>query len=246
MQLAVGTSQQQIEVTAQAPQVNTTTSSLSHLVDPEQIAGLPLNGRNFVDLALLQPGVTQFQNNQFGVNALFGEFYSSNGAPIRSNMYTIDGAILGNIQGASASSISGLSLGVDGIREYKVMTNTFSAEYGLTMGSQMSIVTKNGTNQFHGEAFEYLRNSALNSRNYFDLLYTLPPTTPEGGSRVAPFRRNQFGGTRWRPDQKGQDILFWRLRGLSGMLDNPPNVGVTPTIPAACHTPVVWRNPNCR
>ena len=239
LQLAVGTSQQQIEVTAQAPQVNTTTSSLSHLVDPDQLAGLPLNGRNFVEMALLQPGVTQFQNNQFGVNALFGEFYSSNGAPIRSNMYTIDGAILGNVQGASASSISGLSLGVDAIREYQVMTNTYSAEYGLTMGSQMRIVTKNGTNQFHGEAFDYLRNSVLNSRNYFDLLYTLPPTTPGGGRRVAPFRRNQFGGTLGGPIKKDKTFFFGDYEGFREVLDNPPDVGVTPTIPAACHTPVV-------
>ena len=208
--LEVGSAQQRIVVTAEALQVNTITSSLNHLVNPEQIADLPLNGRNFVDLALLQPGVTQFANNNFGTNALFGEFYSSNGAPIRSNMYTLDGAIMGNVEGATASSISGLSLGVDAIREYQVMTNTYPAEYGLTMGSQMRIVTKSGTNQFHGEAFDYLRNSVLNSRNYFDFLYTLPSTLAEEVSRrIAPFRRNQFGGSSWRPHKKGQDLLFW-------------------------------------
>src|SRR6185437_1939435 len=109
-----------------------------------------------------------FSQNHFGTNALFGEFFSSNGAPLRSNMYTLDGAIMGNINGASASSISGESLGLDGISEYKTMTNSYGAEYGLVMGSQTSIVTKSGTNRFHGGAFEYIRNSVFDARNYFD------------------------------------------------------------------------------
>ena len=119
------------------------------------------------------------------------------------------------------------------------MTNTYSAEYGLTMGSQMRIVTKSGTNQFHGEAFDYLRNSVLNSRNYFDLLYTLPRDDPGGGRRVAPFRRNQFGGTLGGPIKKDKTFFFGDYEGFREVLDNPPDVGVTPTIPAACHTPVV-------
>lgn len=237
--LQVGAEQQRVVVTSQVPQINTTTSALSHLVNPNQITDLPLNGRNFVDLALLQPGVTQFSNNNFGTNALFGEFYSANGAPIRSNMYTLDGAIMGNVQGATASSISGLSMGIDAIREYQVMTNTYPAEYGLTMGSQMRIVTKSGTNQFHGGAFDYLRNSVLNSRNYFDELYTLPTTSPGGGRRIAPFRRNQFGGFLGGPIKKAKTFFFSDYEGFREVMDNPPNVGVTPTIPAACHTPVV-------
>ncbi len=237
--LEVGTSQQEVTVTGEAPQVDTTTSSLGHLVNDTQIAELPLNGRNFVDLTLLQTGVTQFQNNNFGTNGLFGEFYSSNGAPLRSNMYTLDGAIMGNVEGASASSILGLSLGVDGIREYKVMTNSFSAEYGLTMGSQMTIVTKNGTNQFHGDVFEYLRNSALDARNYFDELNSLPTSVPGGGRRIAPFRRNQFGATLGGPIKKDKTFFFATYEGFRELWDNPPNVGVTPTLPAACHTPVV-------
>lgn len=239
VKLTVGPSQQQIVITAAAPQVDTTTSSLAQLVNTDQIASLPLNGRNFVDLALMQPGITQFQNNNFGTNGLFGEFYSSNGAPLRSNMYTLDGAIMGNIQGASASSVSGLSLGVDAIREYKVMTNTFSAEYGLAMGSQMAIVTKSGTNQFHGDVFEYLRNSALDARDFFDDLYSLPSTIPGGGLRIAPFRRNQFGATIGGPIKKNKTFFFGTYEGFRQLWDNPPNVGITPTIPKACHTPIV-------
>ena len=236
--LEVGTTEQQVVVTGEAPQVDTTTSSLGHLVNDQQIADLPLNGRNFVDLTLLQTGVTQYANNNFGTNGLFGEFYSANGAPLRSNMYTLDGAIMGNVEAASASSISGLSLGVDGIREYKVMTNSFSAEYGLTMGSQMTIVTKSGSNQFHGDAFEYLRNSALDARNYFDDLYQLPASIPGGGKRIAPFRRNQFGGTLGGPIKKDKTFFFATYEGFRQLWDNPPNLGVTPTFPAACHTPI--------
>lgn len=237
--MEVGGIEQQVVVTAEAARVDTTTSSLGHIVDSNQIAELPLNGRNFVDLTLLQTGITQFQGNQPGVNGLFGQFYSSNGAPLRSNMYMLDGAIMGNIQAASASSISGLSLGLDGISEYKVMTNSFSAEYGLVMGSQTTIVTKSGTNQFHGDVFEYLRNSALNARNYFDVLYSLPSTVPGGGRRTAPFQRNQFGGSLGGPIRKNKTFFFGTYEGFREVSGNPPNVGVTPTLPAACHTPVV-------
>ena len=134
--LEVGAVGQVVEVTADVAQVDTTSSSLGHIVDDKQIANLPLNGRNFVDLTMLQTGITQFSNNHFGTNGMFGEFFSSNGAPLRSNMYTLDGAIMGNIDGASASSISGESLGLDGISEYRTMTNSYGAEYGLVMGSQ--------------------------------------------------------------------------------------------------------------
>ena len=237
--MEVGEVQEQVVVTGTEARVDTTTSSIGHVVDTTQIEDLPLNGRNFIDLTLLQTGITQFQNNNFGTNALFGQFYSSNGAPLRSNMYTLDGAIMGNIQGASASSISGLSLGLDGINEYRVMTNSFSAEYGLVMGSQTSIVTKSGTNQFHGDVFEYLRNSVLNARNYFDLLYQLPSSVPGGGRRVAPFERNQFGAAVGGPIIRNKTFFFATYEGFREVSDNPPNVGVTLTIPAACHTPVL-------
>src|ERR1700723_2145048 len=237
--LAIGAPSQEVIVTAESAQADTTSSSLGSLVDSRQIADLPLNGRNFIDLTMLQTGITQFSNNIFGFAGLFGEFFSSNGAPLRSNMYTLDGAIMGNIEGASASSIDGESLGLDGISEYKLITNTFSAEYGLVMGSQTTIVTKSGTNQFHGDVFEYLRNSVLNARNYFDVLYSLPTTFPGGGRRTAPFQRNQFGGALGGPIIKNKTFFFGTYEGFREVSGNPPNVGVTPTIPAACHTPVI-------
>ena len=237
--LKIGAVDQQVVVKADEARVDTTSISLGHVVDNKQIADLPLNGRNFIDLTLLQTGITQFQNNNFGTNGLYGQFYSSNGAPIRSNGYTLDGAILGNIQGASASSIAGLSLGLDGISQYKVETNTFGAEFGLVVGSQTTIVTKSGTNQFHGDAFWYLRNSVLDARNYFDELYSLPTSVQGGGRRVAPFERNQFGAAVGGPIQKDKTFFFATYEGFREVLDNPPNIGVTPTIPAQCHTAAV-------
>ena len=237
--LAIGTVGQEVVVTAEAVQVDTTSSSLGHIVDGRQIADLPLNGRNFVDLTMLQTGITQFSNNKFGAMALFGEFFSANGAPLRSNLYTLDGAIMGTVEAASASSISGQSLGLDGIAEYKTMTNSFSAEYGLVMGSQTTIVTKSGTNQFHGDVYDYFRNSVLDARNYFDTLYALPTSAPGGGRRISPFRRNQFGGAIGGPIKKDKAFFFATYEGFRQLYDSPPAVGVTGTIPAACHTPIV-------
>jgi hypothetical protein len=237
--LAIGAVGQEVVVTAEHAQVDTTSSSLGSLVDSRQIADLPLNGRNFIDLTLLQTGITQFSNNIFGTFGLFGELFSSNGAPLRSNMYTLDGAIMGNIVAASASSIDSESLGLDGIAQYKTMTNSYEAQYGLVMGSQTTIVTKSGTNRFHGDAFEYLRNSVLDARSYFDDLYTLPTSSPGGGDRIAPFRRNQFGGAIGGPIKPDKLFFFATYEGFRELSDNPPTVGITPTIPAACHTPVV-------
>ena len=237
--LTIGAVGQEVFVPAEAAQVDTTSSSLGHLVDGRQIADLPLNGRNFVDLTMLQTGITQFSNNKFGAMALFGEFFSANGAPLRSNMYTLDGAIMGTVEAASASSISGQSLGLDGISEYKTMTNSFSAEYGLVMGSQTTIVTKSGTNRFHGDVYDYFRNSVLDARNYFDDLYALPTSAPGGGRRISPFRRNQFGGAVGGPIKKDKLFFFATYEGFRQLYDSPPAVGITGTIPAACHTPVV-------
>jgi len=165
--LEVGAIEQTVEVTAEAPLVNTTTGSLGGLVDEQRMADLPLNGRNYIDLTLLQPGIQQHKNVNYGAG-LTGTYFSSNGAPVRSNNYLLDGALMVNAYGASSASATGQTLGVEGIREYRVVTNSFSAEYGMTMGSQMVIVSKSGTNSFHGSLFEYLRNSALDARNYFD------------------------------------------------------------------------------
>ena len=163
--LAVGAIEQTVAVTAEAPLVNTTSGSLGGLVDEQKVEDLLLNGRNYIDLTLLQTGVKAFTNLNYGAG-INGTFLSSNGAPLRSNNYLLDGAPMVNLWGGTTASSTGSTLGVEGIREWRVITNSFSAEYGMSMGSQMTIVSKGGTNNFHGSMFEYLRNSDLDASIY--------------------------------------------------------------------------------
>jgi len=114
--------------------------------------------------------------------------FSSNGGSQRSNMFTIDGTSMMNMMGTASASASGNSLGVDGIKEFKTVTSAMSAEYGGVEAAQIQMVSKNGTNQFHGDLFEYVRNSAMDARNHFDY------TSQLGEERLPPFQRNQFGG----------------------------------------------------
>jgi hypothetical protein len=202
--LQVGAAAQAVEVVANAAQVETTTSSLGSVVNESKVSELPLNGRNFIDLTLLQTGVAwQPESSGNPPAGTGGTKFSSNGAPISSNNYMLDGAQISNIFGQSPTSIVGTTLGLAGIREFKVITNTFSGEYGLTMGSQVVLVSKGGANQFHGEMFEYLRNSAMDARNYFD-----PAPSAIGGKRLPPFKRNNFGGAFGGPI-KTDKTFFW-------------------------------------
>jgi hypothetical protein len=224
--MQVGSSEQAVTVTGEAPLVETTTSSLGGLVDDAKIADLPLNGRNFVDLALLQPGVTN--DTAYSNGGTLGLWFSVNGAPTRSNNTTLDGASMMNIRGTTSSAI-GTTLGVDGIKEYRVITDGFDAEYGLTMGSQIVIVSKGGTNQFHGDVFEYLRNSALDARNFFDYGFL-----KAGAPRLPEFRRNNFGGSFGGPIRKDKTFFYAVYEGLrqgvgQTILDN--------VFPANCHVP---------
>jgi hypothetical protein len=224
--LAVGSTQQEVTVTAEATLVNTANSALGGLVNEQQMADLPLNGRNYLDLSLMQPGVTQDRN--YGQGRMAGTSFSANGATVRSNYFTLDGAPVGTLFGRSTSSESGNAMGVDGIKEYKVITSNFSAEYGMSMGSQMTMVSKNGTNQFHGDAFEYLRNSALDARNFFDTAAT------SGGRRLPEFQKNNFGGAFGGPIKKDKTFFFGVYEGLR------QNLGVTAFLtvpPAGCHAP---------
>jgi outer membrane receptor protein involved in Fe transport len=221
--LEVGTSTQEVTVTGEAPVVNTTSSSLGGLVSDQQIAELPLNGRNYSDLALLQPGITQTTHSGLGDA---GIWFSSNGMNPRANNYTIDGTPILTQNGTGPAGMTGNTLGVDGIKEYRVVTNMFSAEYGLQMGSQIVIVSKGGSNQWHGDGFEYLRNSDLDARNYFD------PSPAIVGHRLPEFRRNNFGGAVGGPIKKDKTFFFLVYEGLR--LQQGDTIQDT-TMPAACH-----------
>ena len=224
--LQVGTVTQEVVVTGEAPLVNTTNSALGSMVNEQRMADLPLNGRNYVDLTLILPGVAKHTLSSGGGFGSAGTWFSANGAPVRSNNFTLDGALTVNALGASTSSEAGTTLGVGGIREYKVVTSAFSAEYGLAMGSQMIIVSKNGTNQWHGDVFEYLRNSALDARNFFDRKTAINPR------RLPSFQRNNFGASVGGPIKRDKTFFHLVWEGLR------QNLGVTildNVIPAACH-----------
>jgi len=212
----VGSTDQQVVVTEEASIVNTQNATLGGLVNEQNIENLPLNGRNYVDLSLLQPGVSPDRNVRDA-----GTSFSVNGAPPRSNNFTLDGAILQNSTGRNpAAGESGDSLGVDGIKEYRIVTGIFQAEYGLAMGSQMVAVSKGGTNQFHGDVFEYLRNSKLDAKNFFDT------------GKIPEYQRNQFGGAFGGPIKKDKTFFFAVFEGLRENLGTTNN-NLVPS--AGCH-----------
>jgi hypothetical protein len=223
--MEIGSSAQEVVVTGEAPLVNTTTSALGGLVDEQKMADLPLNGRNYMDLSLMQPGVSR--NTAMGnSHGTVGVWYSSNGAPVRSNMVSLDGANMMTLLGGAATSEASTTLGVDGIREYKVVTTSFSAEYGQSMGSQMLMVSKGGSNQWHGDVFEYIRNSSLDAKNPFDN----PQTS--GGGRLPEFQRNNFGAAFGGPIRKDRTFFYSVYEGVK------QNVGFTAvdTVPpVGCH-----------
>lgn len=219
MGLQVGAASERIVVQEEAPLVETTNASLGSVVSQQQVADLPLNGRNYLDLTLLQTGVLNIASEQGTPGGIGGAEFVSNGATPRSNNFMLDGALVVNGFGLNSASASGSTLGADGIKELRVITNLFSAEYGLTMGSQTTMVSKSGTNQFHGDVFEYLRNSALDAENYF-------ATGPKPS-----FQRNQFGGSFGGPIKKDKTFfygVFEALRenlGLTSLQNGLPESG---------------------
>ncbi len=229
--LQPGAIDQTVVVTEDAPLVNTTSGALGGLVDERKVAELPLNGRNFIDLTLLTPGITQHRNLAVAASTV-GLWFSSNGAPLRSNNYLLDGAPMTNLTQGTSASQDGSTLGIEGIREYRVITNSFSAEYGMTMGSQVVMVTKGGTNTLHGSLFEYFRNSTLDARNFFDY------KTAASNRRLPAFTRNQFGGSVGGPIKKDKTFFFAVYEGLRQRL-GVTTVSIVPG--AACH--VTTNNP---
>jgi len=231
--LQVGASSQQVEVTGEAPVVNTTSGQLGGLVNEEKITELPLNGRNFLDLSLLQPGVTADTSFIALGGGVSGTIYSSNGAPITSNGFLLDGTPMQNIFSFNGASAPGTSLGVDGIREYKVVTNAFSAEYGMSMGSQMTIISKGGSNQFHGDIFEFLRNRVLDARNFFDTSQADCEAENPGTScpRSPQYERNNFGAAFGGPIKKDKTFFWAVFEGLKQTKGNPV---IAKGIPAQC------------
>jgi hypothetical protein len=198
--LQVGSSSESVTVTSANPQLETETSELGNVVDSRTMTALPLNGRNYAQLALLGTGVAAAEPGS-RVETTYG--FSSNGARSLQNNFLLDGidnnANLGDVLNGAAYVVQPA---VDAIAEFKVETNAYSAEFGRGNGAIMNAVIKSGTNQFHGDLWEFLRNDKLDAINAFDIF----------GQQ--PYKQNQFGFTLGGPIVKNKLFFFGDYEGL--------------------------------
>ncbi len=206
--LGLATVQQQVLVDASETAVNTTTQQSSGLVDERQVKELPLNGRSYDGLITLNPATVNYTSERSGgtgtSNSSVGNMFAVSGRRPQDNLFLLNGI---EYTGASLINVtpggtSGQLLGVDAVREFNVSTDTYGATYGKRDGAQVSIVTTSGTNQLHGTVFEFLRNSALDARNYFDQ------------GQIPVFQRNQFGGSLGGPIRSNKLFLFGNYEGF--------------------------------
>jgi len=194
--LQLGGSTETVEVTGAPPLVDTTSTQLGAVVNERAVSELPLAQRDTYQLLQLQPGV----QSQLGVDAVYGSdragVVSVNGGRGRDNNFTVNGGD-GNDQFANLPLIQPSP---DSIAEFRVLTNTFDAEYGRNSGAVVNVVTKSGTNDFHGNVYEFFRNQALNAKGFFD-------------STKLDYLQNQFGATLGGPIKKDKTFFFVTYEG---------------------------------
>ena len=215
LQLAVAASTEQVTVVDTPPSVNLSTQEISGLVNERQVKELPLNGRSYDQLITLNPATVNYTAQRSGSvgtsNSSVGNMFSVSGRRPQDNLYLLNGV---EYTGASLINVtpggtSGQLLGVDAVREFNVLSDTYGANYGKRQGAQISIVTASGTNQIHGSAYEFLRNSFFDARNYFDQ------------SRIPNFQRNNYGGALGGPIRHDKLFLFGNYEGYR------QNLGIT-------------------
>ncbi len=206
--MQVGQATQSVEVTAEAPTVNLTNAEIGALTTETTIKELPLNGRSWSDLANLQPGVYQL-HTQPDVQSRdrftrgYGLQLSISGNRPQQNNYRVDGISINDPANGGPGNVFGGNPGVDAISEFSVLTTNYSTEYGRASGGIINATTKSGTNQFHGSAYEFLRNSWLDAPNFYD---------PAG--KKPQFKRNQFGASAGGPIIKNKTWVFGDYEGL--------------------------------
>ncbi len=208
--LRVGQTTTNVEVTGAAPQIDLTSSAVSGQVESQTVRELPLNGRDWTSLAVLQPGVKPIETQMaFATSARgnrgFGGELTVSGQRSTFNNYRIDGIVVSDYAMSSPGNVIGVVLGVDAIQEFSVLTGGFPAEYGRATGGVVNAITRSGTNQFHGTVFEFLRNSALDANDYFDRA---------ADKSKPPFKRNQFGVAAGAPILKDRLFVFADYEGL--------------------------------
>ena len=222
--LAVGTLSENVQVVEKAPLLNTTSTDLGRVIEGSKVESLPLNGRNFQQLVGLQAGVVNSPGSSAGGRGGI-EF---NGSPALGNNLLLDGVDMsfGEVNGTASDASGGASGGahintvsVEAIAEFKATGSAFSAEYGRATGGILSVTTKSGTNQFHGTAYEYFRNDALDANNFFSNL---------GGLKKPPLRWNQYGGNLGGPLRKDRIFFFFNYEGAK-VRQNAAIAGNVPT-----------------
>ena len=199
--LRVGGLAEQVDVAARATMLETRSAAQSNLIDGQRVQDLPMNGRNVVALAGTYAGVTAIRASQDTSDGRQGPIMSVNGGNTNHNLFTLNGAIFTHFNQTTGFNPPP----PDAIQEIRIQTHNFSAEYGHTAGSQVSIVSKSGTNAFHGTAWEFHRNSALNARSFFQ--------TTQARAEAEPDRRK-----RRRRDHSQQGVLVRRLSAALGSI----------------------------
>lgn len=206
--LEVGDVRQTVEVHGQPEAVSVTTQNVSGLVGEREVKDLPLNGRSYDQLLTLNPGVVNYTSQRAGAtgtsNSVVGNMFSASGRRPQENLFLLNG-----VEFTSASEIdntpggvSGQLLGVDSVREFVVVQGNYGAEYGKRPGAQVNIVTASGENELHGAVYEFLRNSDMDARNFFDF------------GNIPEFQRNNFGAALGGPIRKDKSFLFGNYEGF--------------------------------
>jgi hypothetical protein len=218
--MKLGSVVESVDVAAITAQVDLASSAISNQVDSTTVRELPLNGRDWTQLATLETGVNTI-HEQFALtsganrgNRGFGSQLTISGGRPAQNNYRLDGVSINDYSNGAPGSVLGSNLGVDAVEEFSVVTSNYSAEYGRTSGGVINAVTKSGTNAIHGTAYEFIRNSALDARNYFDSISSVD----QSGNVVTkyakpPFKRNQFGASGGGALVKDRTFLFGDYEG---------------------------------
>jgi hypothetical protein len=231
VRLELGAVTEVVTVVEAPSQVNLSTSQTSGLVGEKQVKELPLNGRSYDGLMMLNPGIVNYSAERSGgigtSNSAIGNMFAVSGRRPQENLFLLNGI---EYTGASEINVtpggaSGQLLGVEAVREFNVLSDSYGAQYGKRPGAQVSIVTATGTNAFHGSIYEFLRNSALDARNFFDF----------GG--IPQFQRNEFGASLGGPIRKDKTFIFGNFEGFRQHLglsdvtlvpDNNARAGLVP------------------
>src|SRR5258708_36888145 len=223
LRLRPGQVSERVEVIADTAEVETDTSVISATVGQKRIVDLPLNGRDWTQLATLQPGVASVRpqqpttgNSNRGVRGYANQL-ASNGRTPYENTYRLDGINENDYSNGAPGNVIGANLGVDAIQEFSVVTTSYAAAYGRTSGSVINAVTRSGANDLHVSAYVFDRDKIFDARNFFD------------GPTIPPFHRVQFGGAAGGPIRKNRTFLFAHDEGIR----QSPRQNFSPIVPSA-------------